>query len=322
MVYRNEEGPFTKKDFEVKVNLPHPIVSEFITYRHCNLPIMGVGADGPNKPFLYFDKYFDKSLLKKIKSEVLAGEEKKIIAFNKIVAIGIVPTLVNGQKSVDSYIAHITKYAKDSAWIESIEKLTRRGDIKIFFHDYFNIKTAWEGIAMFRKYNGLYEDKSLPSEWLGCIEFFPLLQKFVESLPFKYVGYVMIFKSTGHNPVLIHRDYYPTNHTVNFMNFRLDQRERPFFLYDMHTHHKTYIDQSSDAYFFNEIDAHGLDRETGAGLTLRVEGQFLDSFKDQIGLSSKYGNRLENADTFNWSFEHCERFLKTGKFNIEYNTDI
>lgn len=314
MIYRNQEGPFTKKDFEVVVKLPHPTVPDFITYRHCNLPLMGVGPAGPSNPFLYFDRYLDTELLKKIRSEVLSGEDKQIVAFNKIVANGIIPETINSQKSVDSYIDNVGKYAKDNSWIESINKLTRKGDIKIFFHDYFKIKTAWEGIAMFRKYNGLYEDKSNPSDWLGFMEHFPTLQKFVESLPFKYVGYVMIFKSTGKSPVLVHRDYYPTNHTVNFINFRLDQKTRPFFLYDVFSNKKTYIDPQSDAYFFNEIDPHGLDREDETRLTLRVEGQFLNSFKDQIG--------LRENDTFNWKFEHCERFIKSGNFKIEASTDI
>lgn len=314
MVYRNLEGPFTKKDFEVKVTLPHPIVPDFITYRHCNLPMMGVGEKGPSQPFIYFDDLIDTSYLKKIKEEVLAGEENKIVGFNKIVANGIVPTKINGQKSIDSLIHHIDKYAPDNTWKENILKLRRKGDIKVFLHDYFKINTAWEGIAMFRKYNGAYEDKSNPSEWLGFMDHFPTLHKFVDSLPFKYIGYVMIFKSNGKNPVLIHRDYYPTNHSVNFINFRLNQKTRPFFLYDMHTDKKTYVNPDKDSYFFNEIDAHGLDIEDESRLTLRVEGQFLDSFKDQIG--------MKHHDTFNWDFEHSRNFLKSGLFKIDESTDI
>lgn len=313
-VYRSLEGPYTKADFEVYTKIPHAIVTEMMTFRHCNLPIMGVGPNGHSNPFLYFDKYFDTKLLKQIRNEVVAAEEKKLLSFNKIVANGLIPTKINNQKTVDSYIDNIAKYAKDDTWIESINKLKRKGDIKIFFHDYFGIKTAWEGLAMFRKYNASYEDKSKPSDWLDSIVYYPTLQKFVESLPFKYVGYVMIFKSNGKNPVLTHRDYYPTNHNVNFINFRLEQKKRPFFLYDLHTHTKKYVDQESDSYFFNEIDAHGLDIENESRMTLRVEGQFLEAFKEQIGLLK--------TDTFNWEFEHCDAFLKNGLFKIEQSTDI
>lgn len=313
-VYRSLEGPYTKTDFEVESLLPHSAVKNFTTFRHCNLPLMGVGPDGVQNKFMYFDKLLDTALLKKIRAEVAAGAEKQIVGFNKIVANGIMPASINGQKSIDSYIDNIRKYAPDNSWEKSIATLTRKGDIKIFLHDYFKIKAAWEGIAMFRKYNGSYEDKSKPSEWLGIIEHFPTLQKFVDNLPFKFIGYVMIFKSTGKNPVLVHRDYYPTNHTVNFINFRLEQQERPFFLYDCFTDKKSYIRQNSDAYFFNEIDPHGLDQESETRLTLRVEGQFLDSFKDQIGLG--------NNDTFNWNYDHCASFLKSGEFKIIKDTDI
>ena len=275
---------------------------------------MGVGPAGPENHFMYFDKLIDTVPLGKIRDEVLAGEERKILAFNKIVANGIIAKEINGQKSVDSLIANIEKYAPDDSWRNAIEEFSRKGDIKIFLHEYFRIKAAWEGLAMFRKYSGSYEDKSEPSEWLGLIEHFPTLRRFVDSLPFKFIGYVMIFKSTGQNPVLIHRDYYPTNHRVNFMNFRLGQQPRPFFLYDCPTGKKSYIRQDSDAYFFNEIDPHGLDAEPDAGLTLRVEGQFLDSFRDEIGLGQH--------DTFNWSFAHAENFLKSGQFKLETSTDI
>lgn len=313
-VYRSLEGPFTKDDFEVVSHLPHSTVKDFSTFRHCNLPLMGVGPEGLKNLFIYLDKWIDLEPLNRIREEVLAGEEKKIVGFNKIVANGLIPSEFNGQKSIDSYIDNIAKYAPDDLWKSAISKISRKGDIKIFLHDYFKVKAAWEGIAMFRKYNGSYEDKSKPSEWLGLIDHFPALQKFVDSLPFKYIGYVMIFKSTGADPVLIHRDYYPTNHKVNFINFRLGRKERPFFLFDAFTNKKSYIKQSSDAYFFNEIDPHGLDRESQSNLTLRVEGQFLDSFKDQMGLGQN--------DTFNWSFEHCEKFLKSGLFKIEGSTDI
>ena len=313
-VYRSLEGPFTKDDFEVECRLPHPTVTNFNTFRHCNLPIMGVGPAGPLNHFMYFDKFIDTALLKKIREEVLAGEERKILAYNKIVANGIIAKEINCQQSIDSLIANIEKHAPDSGWQNSTKELSRKGDIKVFLHDYFGIKAAWEGLGMFRKYSGSYEDKSEPSEWLGLIEHFPTLRRFVEALPFKFVGYVMIFKSTGKNPVLIHRDFYPTNHRVNFINFRLGQKPRPFFLYDCQSAAKSYIRQDSDAYFFNEIDPHGIDVEPDIGLTLRVEGQFLDSFRNEIGLGQN--------DTFNWGFAHAESFLKTGKFKIEPGTDI
>lgn len=314
LIYRNEEGPFTKKDFELNVEIPHPVVSSFATYKHCNLPLMGIGPSGPDIPFFYFDDLLDLTELSKIRHEVLNASQKKLIQFKQIVANGLIPTHFNNQKCIDSYLANLSSYALDEAWKNEILKLNRKGDIKIFFHNYFKINVAWDGIAMFRNYTGRYEDKTQPSSWLNLIEHFPRLKKFVEELPFKYIGYVMIFKSNGLSPVLTHRDYYPTNHTVNFINFRLDDASRPFFLFDSFNFNKTYIKPSARSYFFNEIDAHGLDQEEQSRLTLRVEGQFSDSFKDQLGLGKN--------DTFNWEYEHCQKFLKSGHFKIEKSTDI
>ena len=75
-----------------------------------------------------------------------------------------------------------------------------------------------------------------------------------------------------------------------------------------------YLNPNYRSYFFNEIDPHGIDTEDTTGLTLRVEGQFLDSFKSKINLNQ--------SDVFNWDFEHCRDFLKTGQFYIEQSTDI
>lgn len=313
-VYRNTEGPYTKNDFEIKIKINHPQITEFETFRHCNLPIMGIGPNGSNNPFMYFDHLLDLSDLEKIKNEVLEADINNLIQFNKIVANGLVAEDVNQQKCVESYMAHLNKYAKSNDWVELIKNIQRKGDIKVFFHNYFKIKTAWEGIAMFRKYEAIYQKKTEPSEWLPFISHFPILKKFVESLPFNYVGYVMIFKSNAQHPVLIHRDYYPTNHTVNFINFKLDHRPRPFFLYDMNSKKKSYINSDYRSYFFNEIDPHGMDAEAYSGLTLRVEGQFQQSFKDQIGLNY--------SDTFNWQYDHCQNFLSSNNFKITQSTDL
>jgi hypothetical protein len=313
-IYRTTEGPYTKDDFELTIPLNHPTVHDFQTFKHCNLPIMGIGPNGFTNPFIYFDHFLNLSFLDKIYQEVLHAENCHLIHYNKIVANGLMSSDVNNIKCIESYIANIAKYARDNAWEDEIKKLTRKGDIKNYFYEYFNIQSAWEGIAMFRKYSASYQQKTQPSEWLDLIGSFPNLKIFVESLPFKHVGYVMIFKSSKENPVLIHRDYYPTNHQVNFINFRLSPKSRPFFLYDIIKKEKVYLDPSYRSYFFNEIDPHGMDAEDSPGLTLRVEGQFTDEFKSQIGLGQN--------DIFNWNYEHCHRFLQSGQFYIEQSTDI
>ncbi len=313
-IYRTSEGPFTKNDFEITVPLNHPQINEFQTFRHCNLPIMGIGPNGQQNQFMYFDHLLDLSSIDEVCKEVRSCHLNNVIQYNQIVANGLIPYSANNVKCIESYIANIEKYAPNSNWINDIKSLTRKGDIKNYFYKYFQMNPGWEGLTMFRKYTANYQDKSKPSEWLNVIEHLPKLKKFVERLPFKHIGYVMIFKSSENCPVLVHRDYYPTNHNVNFINFRLDQKPRPFYLYDFMKKEKSYINPEFRSYFFNEIDPHGIDAESESGLTLRVEGQFLDNFKNSIGLN--------NNDTFNWNYNHCRDFLKTGQFHIEQSTDI
>ena len=313
-VYRTNEGPYTAKDFEIEIPFDHAKINSINSYRHCNLPIMGVGPKGPENSFLCFDQHLDLSDLDQINHEIKMGESLNKVKFNKILANGIVPTEVNGQKCIDSYLANLDKYQHDSVWKKDTDLLTRKGDIKTYFHNYFNIPMPWDGIAMFREYTASYQEKSNPSKWLSLIDSFPTLKNFVDRLPFDYVGYVMVFKSVPNKPVLIHRDFYPTNHNVNFINFRLSTASRPFFLYDFITKSKKYLPADSKSYFFNEIDAHGLDAETASHYTLRVEGRFKKDFRNLIGLN-------EN-DVFNWDYSHCKNFLDSGQFIIEQNTDL
>ena len=311
-IYNFEDSPFRPEQYELTIKLDHPSVTEFKTFKHCNLPLMGVGPD--HQDFLYFDHLLDRTLIPEIRDEIYLGLERNQIRFNRIIANGLVPENLNKQKTIDSYIANLDKYAKNHTWKNDIKELTRKGDIKSYFHQYFSVGEAWDGLAMFREYTALYEDKVKPSQWMGGIEHYPSLRKFVESLPFKYIGYVMIFKSKPNNPVLIHRDYFPVSHRVHFMNIRLEQKPRPFFLYDFKEKSKKYMDIDKDIYFFNEIDFHGMDAELESNMTLRIEGQFTEDFLRQIG--------LPNGETFNWNFDKPKSFLESGDFYIEEKTDI
>lgn len=312
--YRSNEGPFTKSDFEFTIPFKHQTFSEINSYKHCNLPVSGVGPEGPRNPFVYFDDVIDFSDLDQIKKEVMDGYRNQKVYFNKLVANGIVPENCNNQKCIDSLLNNLSKYTADESWKAQTDLLTRKGDIKYFFQNYFKIPMAWEGIAQFREYSNDYQDKTRPSQWFPLIENFPTLKKFVEKLPFKHIGYVMIFKSIPNTKVLIHRDFYPTNHTGNFINIRLDNQARPFFLYDFETREKIYLDSNKRSYFFNEIDPHGADEEDTSRLTLRVEGAFTEEFKKEFPVVSR--------DIFNWDYDHVRQFLNSKKFFIENNTDI
>jgi hypothetical protein len=179
----------------------------------------------------------------------------------------------------------------------------------------FSITRKWDGIAMFRNYTAEYTDKYKPSSWLPWVEKeCPTLVRLAESLPFEHIGYVIAFKSAPNTDVFIHRDFYPCNHDVNFINIQLDLKPRPFFLYDPNTGEKHYLDENCYAYWFNETDLHGVDAESDSRITLRIEGKFKDSFKKELGM---FGH-----NTFNWSYRIPKEFVDSGQFYIEQSTDI
>jgi hypothetical protein len=314
-MYHFGEPPYNEKDFLVWIKNLNSYVPEIFTFKHCNLPLAGVGPQG--SPYIDLTSMIDTSLLGEIYKEVCSGVENQHNFFRKIVQNGITPAWINnGDKSVDSYLLHLDKYAPQNDWKSQIADLKTKREIKIFFHRYFSIKEGWEGIAQFRVYDGNYENKSKPSSWLPLIKHFPILKKFVEGLPFEHIGYAMIFKSLKNAPVLIHRDYFPINHSAQFINFYLDPKPkaRPAFLYDIETQKKTYLPQSCRAYYFNEIDFHGIDPEPESRLTLRIEGKFTKDFLAKIGLFDKR--------TFDWNYDKPKKYVESGQFKIEQNTDI
>lgn len=274
---------------------------------------MGVGPMA--QKFFYFDEYIDASALASVRQEVEEATEKNILTWRKIVANGLVPASVNsGQKCVDSYLCHLEKYAPSRDWEEPLRAMTKKRDIKTYFHQYFSLSEAWEGLAMLRKYSDDYMKKAEPSSWLEFMEKMPLTKKFIESLPFRYIGYAQIFKSNREQPVLIHRDYFPISHNVQFINIRLDRQPRPFFLYDATTGKKEYVRQDSNAYFFNEVDLHGIDPEPEPRLTLRVEGQFADWFLGETG--------LDQGRTFDWNYDFAQGVLNNKNYYMEESTDL
>lgn len=305
-MYYVNEGLYGEKDFKFEYELQHPTFNKLWSFYHCNLPPMGLGEEGTE--IVNFNRLVDPNLIPIIKDEVEASAN---IKYNPLVQNGIFPKAINGERSVDSYLANIDKYYPE--YNEALRHLDKKRDIKIAIQDKFNISRRWEGIAMFRNYSADYFDKSKPSDWLPWVQKdCPTLVRLVESLPFDHVGYVIAFKSRPNTAVFTHRDFYPCNHDVDFINIQLDWSPRPFFLYDPNTGEKKYLDRFCYAYWFNETDLHGVDAEPISRITLRVEGKFNVRLKKALGITR----------AFDWSFPKAKKFLESGKFQIDKNTDI
>lgn len=267
---------------------------------------MGLGSKG--QTIVNLNSLVDPNLIPLINEEVTSSTN---IKYNYLVQNGIFPKEINGQRSADSYLANLDKYFPN--YKHELDALDKKRDIKMFIQDKFNITKRWEGIAMFREYSADYFDKSKPSKWLPWVEKdCPTLVRLVEQLPFDHVGYVIAFKSKPNTAVFTHRDFYPCNHEVDFINIQLDWKPRPFFLYDPNTGSKEYLHKFCYAYWFNETDLHGVDAEPESRITLRIEGKFNKQLKKALGIDR----------AFDWSYPKPTAFVDSGQFFIDRRTDI
>ena len=305
-MYYVNEGQFGEKDFAFEYPLKHTQFPTLWSFKHCNLPITGVGPNGVK--IVSLNRYVDQNIVPIVKEEI---EQATSVRYNHLVQNGIFPKEINGQRCADSYLANLNKYWPNY----NLDQFDKKRDIKMHIQERFGITKKWEGIAMFRNYTADYFDKSKPSSWLPWVEKeCPTLVRLAESLPFEHIGYVIAFKSQPDTDVFIHRDFYPCNHDVNFINIQLDMKPRPFFLYDPNTKEKYYLKDNTYAYWFNETDLHGVDAESESRITLRIEGKFKDSFKKELG--------MRGSKTFDWSYITPREFVDSGKFYIEQSTDI
>jgi len=301
-------------DFVLKYKLKHPSITEVNSFRYYDLPIMGLGREG--LPFIEIDKYIDTSEFPSIWNEI--NNNKHILeSYTKgLVVNGIVPKEHNnGFKSIDSILLNPERYLNFD-YYDDIKDLQTLSKIKSYFYNHFNIPEAWQGVCHMRNFTN-YAAKNLPTTWMPHAEHFPKLVKFVESLPFKSLGYALFFVSNGNekDAAFIHRDIFHRSHNKsNFINIMFDQKPRPFFIYDAISREKTYVDKKCSMYYFNECDLHGVDAEPSPRYMLRVEGLFEDWFGEKIGLSK----HEDYYEAFDWAYDKPQQY----KINIWKETDI
>lgn len=306
------------KDFILNYKLNHPIYHSIPTFRYYELPVMGVGPKGI--PIIEIDRHIDTSNFDKIYKELDQNKEKLVNYTKRLVVNGIVPREINNRKSIDSILLNPEQWI-DFDYTDDVKDLQYLSQVKSYFYNKFDIPEAWQGVCHMREYTN-YANKNKQSNWLPLAKDFPLLTDFIDSLPFRILGYALFFISNGdsQNPAFIHRDtYHKSHHRSNFINIMFDRKPRPFFVYDATTKEKIYVNPECCMYTFNESDLHGADIEAEPRYMLRIEGIFNDDFATELGLI-KHGDYYE---TFDWSYDKPQEFLdKVGKINIYNNTDI
>lgn len=306
------------QDFATHYDLAHPLFPRIPTFKHYDLPITGVGPEG--KTFIRINDYIDTSSFPSIAEELNANLDKLKSYTKGLVVNGVVPKEINGGvKSIDSYLLNQAKYLNFD-YGKDIRDLPTLSLVKSYFYRHFGIPEAWQGICHMREFT-TYANKNQPSKWLPHTSSFPLLTKFIDSLPYKTLGYALFFISNGNakDQVFVHRDiYHKSHHKSNFINILFDSKPRPFFIYDCISGEKKYLDPDCNMYMFNEADMHGVDAEPEPRFMLRVEGVFNDEFGQKLGLI-KHGDYYES---FDWSYDKPQKFIREHGLKIHQDTDI
>ena len=111
-------------------------------------------------------------------------------------------------------------------------------------------------------------------------EDFPRLMEFIETLPFKAFGRMLIIYDDAPRPVPAHRDHLETDICHDFIWFRTNLR-KPFYMLNHKTGEKKYV-ESYSAWFDAVNQFHGVDVQEGLSFSFRIDGIFTDEFKVRI----------------------------------------
>ncbi|HEX8179134.1 MAG TPA: hypothetical protein VF525_06265 [Pyrinomonadaceae bacterium] len=109
---------------------------------------------------------------------------------------------------------------------------------------------------------------------------FHWLMDFIETLPFKATGRMLIMYDDVARPVTAHRDHTDTETCHEFIWFRTNM-SKPFYMLNHKTNEKQYV-ESYSAWFDTVNQFHGTDAGTGLTFSIRVDGHFTDEFRQRI----------------------------------------
>ncbi len=109
---------------------------------------------------------------------------------------------------------------------------------------------------------------------------FALLMSFIDNLPFKATGRMLIMYDDAPREVPAHRDHVETDICNEFLWFRTNLK-KPFYMLNYETGAKKYVETYS-AWFDSVNQFHGSDPCEGLSFSIRVDGIFTDEFREKI----------------------------------------
>ena len=127
-----------------------------------------------------------------------------------------------------------------------------------------------------------YDDLDKTENWERTkqTENFSRLMEFIETLPFKATGRMLIIYDDAPGDVPAHRDHLNTEICHEFVWFRTNLK-KPFYVLNHKTGEKKYV-ESYSAWFDSVNQFHGVDAQEGFSFSIRVDGIFTDEFRRLI----------------------------------------
>jgi hypothetical protein len=150
--------------------------------------------------------------------------------------------------------------------------------------------------ACYLKKNDFSKKTTDTGGWTESSKLFPSVVTYLETLPFKEIGRVLLFTTYPNAGVAIHRDSIVAEHSDHNINLFFDGGWRPSFIWNEKKKEKVYLEKGAKSYFFNNRDYHGVESEPVFRYTLRVDGTFTDEMCKKLS--------LENGYTWKWSYEN------------------
>lgn len=131
-----------------------------------------------------------------------------------------------------------------------------------------------------------YLDLNNPELWERTEEAgeFSLLMDFIETLPFKVTGRMLIIYDDAATPVPAHRDHLNSEICHEFIWFRTNLK-KPFYVLDHKADEKLYV-RSYSAWFDTVNQFHGADAQEGLSFSIRVDGVFSDGLRERIPIDT------------------------------------
>jgi hypothetical protein len=129
-------------------------------------------------------------------------------------------------------------------------------------------------------YGYLDIDKTEIWELTEAADEFASLMDFIETLPFKATGRMLIIYDDAGKAVPPHRDHLDTEICNEFVWFRTNL-VKPFYVFNHATGEKEYI-ESYSAWFDAVNQFHGSEAVSGLSFSIRVDGVFTDEFRSKI----------------------------------------